>query len=278
MTKKASILIVFLLICCVAARAEERFPFLGEITSDDVNIRAGQSVNFERLCQLKQGREVVVLGRKYSWYKIRLPQEADCYVNAKYVQPRIENIGMVTTNRVNLRAGPFKDASLLGRVNKGTRVRIKGKKDDWYQIEPIQEASGWISDNFIKFKSYAVPPVEIVQEPSRNIYRQTKQVDEEKTKEERPIKEQEKKPELLTAVGRLEDLGRVVSSKDIRYKLVIDERTAYYLIGHSRIFDPFINLNVSIQGKVRPDPEGLYKYPVVAVSKINLVLSNYFNP
>jgi len=266
MTKKLILLTFFFLIHCLIANAEERFPFVGEINEDSVNVRAGESTNFERLCQLNKNKEVVVVSKSYSWYKIRLPKEADCYISAKYVKPTFDNIGMVLGNRVNLRAGTLAKSSIIGKVGNGTRVRILSRDNGWYKIEPMEGSFGWVADNFVRFKSNQVPPPDIIIEPSRSIYPRNKPAVDMQAKE---------KPPVFSAIGRLEDLGRVVTTKQIRYKLVVDEKTAYYLIGPSLIFDQFINNNVSIQGEVRPDPEGFYEYPVIVVSNVNLVLSNH---
>jgi len=59
-------------------------PFLAESTGDNVNVRAGQSANFERLCQLSEGEEVVVLDKEYSWYKIQTALTATKQIRSKY--------------------------------------------------------------------------------------------------------------------------------------------------------------------------------------------------
>ena len=58
------------------AAVPEEFPILGEVTSDAVSIRAGQSASFEKIGQLKTGDQVVVMAKDYGWYKIKLPLEA----------------------------------------------------------------------------------------------------------------------------------------------------------------------------------------------------------
>ena len=65
---------------------QESFPFLAESTGDHVNVRAGQSANFEQLCQLSKGEEVAIVGKEYSWYKIQLPSHAKSFVSNKFVE------------------------------------------------------------------------------------------------------------------------------------------------------------------------------------------------
>ena len=44
--------------------AQESFPFLAEAINERVNVRAGQSQNFEKLCQLEKGE------KSLSWARI----------------------------------------------------------------------------------------------------------------------------------------------------------------------------------------------------------------
>ena len=84
--------------------AQEFFPFLGEITANKVNVRAGQSVNFEKLCSLEAGDQVIVIEKNFSWYKIRLPECAESYVSAKYIQLLDGHFGEISGDRVNIRS------------------------------------------------------------------------------------------------------------------------------------------------------------------------------
>ncbi len=253
--------ILFFLTGILSVSAQEKFPFLAVINKADVNLRAGPSINFEKLGQLKKGQEVVVLEKSYSWVKIRLPETALCYISQKFVQPRVEDIHVVTGSHVNLRAAAVEKANIIGRLNQGTLVRVKECANGWCRILPVEGSYGWVSEDFIQFKGEQVPPPIVVVEPSRSIYQKPQP------------KEVEKKPEIFMAVGRLEDLGRVVPSKDVRYKLTVDEKAIYYLQGESRILDPFIHYKVKVQGTLRTDLKKQdYPYPVIQVFQINLAL------
>src|ERR1044071_6373446 len=66
--------------------AQPSFPFVAEVNSDQVNVRAGQSSNFEKVYQLAKNDQVVVVNQSYSWYKIRLPKLAKSFIADKYVK------------------------------------------------------------------------------------------------------------------------------------------------------------------------------------------------
>lgn len=271
MTKKVfGFIVAFSLFLAIAVTAncqegQDKFPFLAEINTDNVNVRAGQNINFERLTRLSKAQEVVVVGKSYNWYKIKLPDNAECFISEKFIRPRIDDVGMVTANRVNLRAGASEKASIIGQLHKETRVRIKGLSQGWYKIEPLEGAYGWIEEKFIVFKSNQVPSPKIVLEPTRSVYK----------KETPPpplAPEPKKEPEKFSVVGRVEDSGRVISAKDIHYKLVINDKIAYYLEGDGKLLEGALHYTVRIVGDVKPDPERRLLYPVIVVSKINSIL------
>ncbi len=258
----------FLFVFALTAYCEEgkdTFPFLAEINTDNVNVRAGQNINFERLTRISKPQEVVVVAKSYDWYKIKLPGGADCFVSEKFVSPRVDDIGMVTANRVNLRAGASEKASIIGQLQKEARVRIKGLSQGWYKIEPPEGAYGWIEERFIVFKSNQIPPAKIISEPSRSVYKK-------ETPPPPPVPEPKKEPEKFSVVGRVEDSGRIFSNKDIRYKLVINDKTAYYLDGDAKLLDSALHYTVRVVGDIRPDPDKRLAYPVIVVSKINSIL------
>src|SRR3989338_1380173 len=80
----AAILTIVSLVPFPVFAAQESFPFLAEAINERVNVRAGQSQNFEKLCQLEKGEEVIVVGKDFSWYKIQLPSRTHVYVSDKY--------------------------------------------------------------------------------------------------------------------------------------------------------------------------------------------------
>jgi len=132
---------------------QESFPFVAESAGDRVNVRAGQSANFERLCQLNIGEEVVVVGKEYSWYKIQLPPSANSYISKGYVQFLGQNAGGITANNVNIRAGAGIHFTTLGQLMKGEQIYIQEEFDKWYRIEPVSDSYGWVSEKFLTFKS-----------------------------------------------------------------------------------------------------------------------------
>lgn len=148
----------------VSCAQEEFTPFVAVTTGDNVNVRAGQSANFERLCQLRLNEEVLVVDKEFSWYKIQLPPSAKSYVSKEYVQFLGQNAGGVIAESVNIRAGTGIHNTVLGQLSQGEQIFIQEDLEDWYRIEPVQGSYGWVYDEFLVFKSkdisaYKVDPV-----------------------------------------------------------------------------------------------------------------------
>ena len=52
------------------AQVQEFFPFVAQINTDEINVRAGQSTNFEKICTVKKSEKLIVVDKSFSWYKI----------------------------------------------------------------------------------------------------------------------------------------------------------------------------------------------------------------
>lgn len=65
MTKKVITFVWVFWLLCPLTQAAQQFPFVGEITADKVNVRAGPNLNFEQLCKMKKGQDVLVLEKSY---------------------------------------------------------------------------------------------------------------------------------------------------------------------------------------------------------------------
>ena len=278
------------------AFADEKFPFLAEVSSPSVNIRAGQHLNFEKLCRLNKGVEVVVVAKSYSWYKIKLPAEAKSFISQNYIQLINDQTGSVTANRVNVRAGPDPNTTALGQVKKGTTVKILEKLPGWYRIEPVDGTYGWVSDQYLKFKSNTIPAVwfdrltipRTIPSEVEGLVNQTAAVPAPpaalpSAPPAKPISEIKEsvvteKVQIPSPANPIFVSGIVAVLEDpktageIHHKLIIGNQTAYYLEGGKKVMDEFISYQVMVEGRLKEDPQHFYLYPVIVVSRINLVL------
>lgn len=308
MTSRALFLSLLMSLCLhiygseggIVSASEHLPPFLAESTGDKVNVRAGQSTNFERLCQLSNGEEVVVLGKEYSWYKIQLPPSAKSFVSKDYVQYLGLNAGGVVAADVNIRAGAGIHHTVLGQLSKGEQIYIQEDLDEWYRIEPVAESYGWVSEKFLTYKSgdlsgYQTASSRVFTDKKvlkkdlamgeQDRFEDTQAIEGQDQFEGAPvIKKQEQLEEtpakkfidvknkgIISVVGYVEpyeDAG----ADGIYYKIVAGGQPVCYIQGVNHMLGRFINHQVSINGTVNQKLLSQYSHPVIAVLKVRLML------
>ncbi len=138
---------------------QAQFPYVGEITGADLNIRSGAGMNYYSCGKISAPARVVVVGQKFSWSQILPPQGSFSWIFRQSVQTDVNNTGVGTVNSDNVRVyagADDRDAmvsdSLQVALNKGQKVRIIGAAvGDYYKIRPPQGAALWTSSQYIKF-------------------------------------------------------------------------------------------------------------------------------
>jgi len=261
------IITVLLTLCCSSTLGwtAERFPFLGEVTSDKVSIRAGFNVNFERLDIVPKGTSLIVLDTNYDWYKVQLPASAKAYVRVDYVKVVSDKVGQISADRLNIRAGRGVNFSAIGQLNKGAYVRLVSKFDDWFQIEPVEGLYGWISKDFLKVKSYSVPSLaELGLTP-------VTPGSPEAVAEAPAVASGTTFTGAVTVNGVIEAVPAGIALKNIQYQFTTDENAVYYLKIDPAVVKNFTHKAVRLEGDlVTNAPESL-PHSVLLVKKFTLV-------
>lgn len=252
---------------------QEAFPFLGEVTGDHVNIRSGPSANFERLCRLDQGMEVIVVDKMYSWYKIQLPPSAASFVSKDYVQFLGQNAGGITADRVNIRAGAGIHHTVVGQLTKGEQIFIREELDKWYRIHPVAGSYGWVAERFLTFKSKDISEYRAMPSSAPSIEGEPAEADAD-----RPVEEKEmgggagtESNGIFSAAGYVEP-HEGEGADGISYKIVADGRPVCYIQGPNRMLGRFMHQLVTVDGTVNQKLQSRYAYPVIIVSKVRLML------
>lgn len=260
------VLLVILLFCPAhLSWAEEHFPFLGEIAADKVSVRAGQNVNFERVDVLAEGTEIIVRQEQYGWYKIQLPATAKAYVRMDYLTIENDTVGRVAANRVNVRAGRGINFSSLGQLEKGKYVRLVNKMDDWFQIVPVEGMIGWMSKEFVRYKSDVIPGLDTlglapITEPSII-----------ETDISSKVVVDDDPSSAVTLNGVVEPVAVADMLNNASYQLKTSEGKIYFLQVHPAVIGQFSREFVKIEGHLVSGVVTL-PHPVVAVRKFQLIL------
>ena len=134
------------------------FPYVGEITGNDVYIRSGPGTNYYRCGKLNKADRVKVVSRRTVWSRIVPPAGSFSWISKRYVSIDPDNsaIGIVAGDAVRVYAGsnyrePIHSEILQLKLNKGEKVKLLGEeKDDYYKITPPTGAYLWVSTQYIK--------------------------------------------------------------------------------------------------------------------------------
>jgi uncharacterized protein YgiM (DUF1202 family) len=121
-----------------------------------INVRGQPSLVGEVITQLQKGEKVVVLeeinvakpktNEPPRWARIQMPSNTPVWVFASYIDPTGKN---VKVNRLNLRAGPGENYSVVGRLQKGTPVTEIRRVENWMEIETPPGAYAFVAADLL---------------------------------------------------------------------------------------------------------------------------------
>jgi uncharacterized protein YgiM (DUF1202 family) len=135
------------------------------VVATHVNVRAQAKLHSEVVGHLTKGQQVTVLeeitlnnsapDEPSAWAKITIPPGTHAWVNSTYLDPANKT---VKATRLNLRAGPGENYSILGRLDHGQAVKDITTKGDWTEIEPPASAFAFVAAQFLKQEEAAPAP------------------------------------------------------------------------------------------------------------------------
>lgn len=139
-------------------------PGAAAVASDNLNLRGQAGLKGEVIGHVKKGETVNVISQinldKHAadepaqWAKISLPADIKVWVNSKFVDMTNK---VVSVKKLNLRAGPGENYSVLGVLEKGAPISEVGAKGDWTQIETPTNAFAFVAAIFLKQEPVVVP-------------------------------------------------------------------------------------------------------------------------
>ena len=138
---------------------------------NNINVRGQAAINSEVVAHLQKGQAVTVLeevtlkkpkaDEPAKWFRIALPTNVTAWVNHEYIDATNKT---VKARRLNFRAGPSEDHSVLGRLEKGATVTVLGEKNGWLKIEAPASAHGFVAAHLLS-KEPITPPVVAAKPP-----------------------------------------------------------------------------------------------------------------
>jgi uncharacterized protein YgiM (DUF1202 family) len=132
-------------------------PGPAEVVVSNLNVRGQAGLKGEVVAHFSKGETVTVLsqinldkhsaGEPAQWAKIALPVSTKIWVRSTFIDSTIKT---VLPKRLNLRAGPGENFSVLGVIERGTPVNKIITKGDWTQIEPPTNAYAFVAAMYLK--------------------------------------------------------------------------------------------------------------------------------
>ncbi len=132
-------------------------PGAAQVAVNNLNVRGQAGLKGEVIAHLNQGDVVTVIsqlnldkhatGEPAQWAKIALPASTHVWVNTKYIDAANKT---VSAKKLNLRAGPGENFSVLGVVEQGTAVNVINTKGAWSEIEPPSSAYAFVAAMYLK--------------------------------------------------------------------------------------------------------------------------------
>ena len=160
--------LVFLTSFAPMAIAEDdsvTFPYMAQITQNNLNMRSGPGTNYYRCGNLNESNRVKVVSSRFSWSRVVPPAGSFSWISAQYVSldPANPTAGQVTGDSVRVYAGsdyvkPEHSTTMQTKLDKGEKVTIIGEKQgDYYKIEPPTGAYLWVKTEYTKYIGPAEP-------------------------------------------------------------------------------------------------------------------------
>jgi hypothetical protein len=135
-----------------------------QVAVSNLAVRGQAGLKGELITHLAKGESVTVLdqinlgkhavGEPAQWAKITLPSSVHAWVSTKYIDGANKT---VSTKRLNLRAGPGENFSVLGTLERGTPVHELETKGAWTKIEAPASAYAYVAAMYLS--QTAPPPV-----------------------------------------------------------------------------------------------------------------------
>jgi uncharacterized protein YgiM (DUF1202 family) len=141
-------------------------PGPAQVGVNSINVRGQASFKGEVIAHLSKGDAVTVLEQinlhkhkadePAQWAKIAFPTNAYAWVNTKYIDAVNKT---VLPKKLNLRAGPGENFSVVGLVERGTPVSEVSNKGKWMEIEAPTNAYAFVAAMYLNQGAIAAAPV-----------------------------------------------------------------------------------------------------------------------
>lgn len=129
------------------------------IGADSVNIREGPGLSYPLVTHANKGDKFPILAENKEWTQLQLTNGKTGWIanwliakNTQIVSTNSGNSGTTyvkaNTNQLRIRTGPGTSFQIIGYLNKGQKVSILDKNENWIKISSSFGA-GWVSSQYL---------------------------------------------------------------------------------------------------------------------------------
>jgi len=140
-------------------------PGPAKVAGRNVNVRAKATIQSEVVTQMQDGEDVVVeevilrpdaKGKDPArWAKIAYPTRASTWVHSLY----IDESSAVKPKKLNVRAGPGENYTVVGGLLRGDIIEQLGTKGDWLLIQPPKGSTAYVAAKLLRQEAPVVEEV-----------------------------------------------------------------------------------------------------------------------
>jgi len=119
------------------------------VTGDRVSLRASPELNAVLMARAALHDLLVLTDNSNpDWVGVRPPDSIDLWVDRDFVQG-----GVVLPAKLNIRSGPSLSHEVVGVVERGDKLTVRGNLDGWIKIAPPGGTTVWISRKYTDISS-----------------------------------------------------------------------------------------------------------------------------
>lgn len=133
-------------------------PGLVKITGDRVSLRAAPEINAVLIDRAMSGDLLVLKDNsEKEWIGVAPPGDVDVWVHSDYVRD-----DTVMPARLNVRSGPSLNHGVVGEVQRGNSLTVRGEAGDWLRIAPPETTVVWVSRKYTDVVEVSKKPVTLI--------------------------------------------------------------------------------------------------------------------
>ncbi len=131
------------------------------IDQDGLNLRTANSTSAPIRAILPPGQGVQVLGKEWSWYRVRTADGIEAWAAAwvsRVVFNDEEMVAVVNTEAAEVRTRAGADSPVLVRVGRTQRLPVKEDAAGWYKVTLADGRQGWLDSKQANLEKVEPPP------------------------------------------------------------------------------------------------------------------------